>query len=1040
MTQPPKRFPLLRFLAAGLGVLLVGLVSNASAATAAKKAFDIPAGDAAATLKQFTAQAGEQLLYTMDAVKGVASNAVKGEMSPRQALDQMFAGTRLTVVQDRSNGALSVVRASDPNGERAAQAPTNAARPNRPSNDRDNNNGSASADPRETVELTPFVINEDQDTGYVATASLAGSRLNTSLRDTAASLSVLTSEFISDIGATSLEEAMAWSTNSQMQMQDNMTLASAADDVNSTFFNFAAFRVRGLPATNTRNYFGWDLPIDTYNTERVEEARGPNSILFGIGSAGGVVNTMTKRAQIGRNFRSATIGASSFGGYRGTVDVNQRVGSRLALRLNAVYDRTESSRNFVFSQKQLAALAATFKLTSKTVLRGEYETGRIRDNVATNQQATDQHGNWVRGGRTLITTPIATTQHTAFGVSRNAATTRMTLIGNSDTVVNMANQYTSNGDDFALEPGFVPYRVSAVGPGTLRQPHFDTVNLALDHQFGRNTFVELAYAHQQYNTLNMQLAGGRLFADPNANLPTGQPNPNAGRYYFEAESWAWDYALRSDNTRLSIAHELDVGKWGKYRLAALGEYEWRSPRTTQLFEVWDGAPYNASPENAANVVYRRQYVTLGDWDNFHLENPSAFGLARGLTDPSGRTLNSVWIPRNQNQVRDNPQKQRSILLATQARYFKERLVLGLGYRQDKLDTVTRPGRRVAGLFQPDYATNTFASYEGKTKTLGAVYHLTRNLSVFYNWSNNFGLPPTIFLVPDGRRASNPEGQGQDYGISASLFDGKLVARANYYKTDLVNGANSNYGGSSTAPDALGDSILDALAAQGFITTADANSRKVTNTGATFAQRVEGYEFNLTANPSKNWRVQANFSYTDGFVSDVAPEVQAWAATMIPYFKGFPQGTAVGNSTIGGLVRDWEEYNNGQLELIGLTLPGNRKYKVNLFATYSFSDGWIKGLRVGGGYKHQSKLPIGQYADKSLQYGPSLTDTNFMLGYRFARSPVEFIKRLNLQLNVLNALDADDAYVFRRSKTTPERIQRIRVREGRTWRMTASFDF
>src|SRR6186713_3223285 len=51
----------------------------------------------------------------------------------------------------------------------------------------------------ETIELTPFVIREDQDTGYVATSSLAGSRLNTSLRDTAASLSVLTKEFMDDI-------------------------------------------------------------------------------------------------------------------------------------------------------------------------------------------------------------------------------------------------------------------------------------------------------------------------------------------------------------------------------------------------------------------------------------------------------------------------------------------------------------------------------------------------------------------------------------------------------------------------------------------------------------------------------------------------------------------------------------------------------------------------------------------------------------------------------------------------------------------------
>jgi outer membrane receptor protein involved in Fe transport len=894
----------------------------------------------------------------------------------------------------------------------------------------------------EVLQLTPFSVTADADTGYIARDSLAGSRLNTALKDTPASLSVLTKEFLEDIGATTLEEAMAWSTNSQMQMQDTLTLASTADDVNSTFFNFPAFRVRGLPATNTKNYFSWELPSDIYNSERVEEARGPNSILFGIGSAGGVVNTMTKRATFGRDFRSATVGISSFGGYRGTVDVNERVSNRLAVRFNGVYDKTKSFRNFVFGKKQLAHFAATYKITDRTTLRGEYETGLIRDNVASNQQATDQYGNWVAGGSQLITTPIATTQHSAFGVSRMAATTRMTLIGNTDTLVNAANQYTTTGDDFAFPPHIVPYKVAVGGPGTLRRPHFDQVNLALEHQFGRSTFVELAYAHQQYNTWNQQLAGGRVFVDPNVNLPNGQPNPNAGRPYVEAESWAWDYALRSDITRLSVAQELDGGKWGKYRFAAMGEYEWRSPRTAQMFEVWDGAPYHATPENAANVVYRRQYVTFGDWDNFHLESPAGYGLVRGLTDPSGLVLNSTWVPRNPTALRDNPQKQKSVLLATQARFFKERLVLGLGYRLDKLDTVTRgTTRTAAGLHIEDYGNNTFASYEGKTKTLGAVYHLTPKFSVFYNMSDNFGLPPTIFLVPDGKRAGNPEGQGQDYGFAVSLFDGKLVARANYFKTDLVNGANSNYGGTATAPDALGDRILDALRDQGLISASDADSRRVTNTGATYAQLVEGYEFNLTANPTKNWRLQANFSYTDGYTSEVAPEVQAWAAEMIPYFKSFPQGTSAGNTTIGSLIRDWEEYNNGQLELVGLTLPGNRKYKTNIFTSYSFSEGFLKGLRIGGGYKHYSKLPIGQYADKSLQYGPSYGDTNLMVGYRFGRLPVEFIKRLNLQLNVTNPFEGDDdAYVFRRSKTSPERIQRIRVRDVRVWRLTASFDF
>ena len=90
--------------------VLAWLAPNASVADAALKSFDIPRGDAAVTLKQFASQAGVQLLYTMEAVRGVISHPVAGKIIPREALTRMFAGTDLTVVQDANNGALSLVK------------------------------------------------------------------------------------------------------------------------------------------------------------------------------------------------------------------------------------------------------------------------------------------------------------------------------------------------------------------------------------------------------------------------------------------------------------------------------------------------------------------------------------------------------------------------------------------------------------------------------------------------------------------------------------------------------------------------------------------------------------------------------------------------------------------------------------------------------------------------------------------------------------------------------------------------------------------
>jgi outer membrane receptor for ferric coprogen and ferric-rhodotorulic acid len=73
----------------------------------------------------------------------------------------------------------------------------------------------------EAIELSPFVVSDNQDTGYLASNTLAGSRLNTPLRDTAASISVLTSEFLSDVGAFDISEAMRYAVNVEYQVDDN---------------------------------------------------------------------------------------------------------------------------------------------------------------------------------------------------------------------------------------------------------------------------------------------------------------------------------------------------------------------------------------------------------------------------------------------------------------------------------------------------------------------------------------------------------------------------------------------------------------------------------------------------------------------------------------------------------------------------------------------------------------------------------------------------------------------------------------------------
>ena len=56
----------------------------------------------------------------------------------------------------------------------------------------------------ETIVLSPFQVTTDKDSGYGATNSISGSRVNTPIKDIPLPILVITDQFINDIGATTL--------------------------------------------------------------------------------------------------------------------------------------------------------------------------------------------------------------------------------------------------------------------------------------------------------------------------------------------------------------------------------------------------------------------------------------------------------------------------------------------------------------------------------------------------------------------------------------------------------------------------------------------------------------------------------------------------------------------------------------------------------------------------------------------------------------------------------------------------------------------
>ncbi|MGE5565846.1 MAG: TonB-dependent receptor domain-containing protein [Parcubacteria group bacterium] len=90
-----------------------------TAAYAQNRNFDVPAGDLQAALDTYAQQAGIQLLYKVDLVKGVPTRGAHGDLSSDQALAMLLSGTGLQV-RHHASGAVAIVDSSDPQSGSAA--------------------------------------------------------------------------------------------------------------------------------------------------------------------------------------------------------------------------------------------------------------------------------------------------------------------------------------------------------------------------------------------------------------------------------------------------------------------------------------------------------------------------------------------------------------------------------------------------------------------------------------------------------------------------------------------------------------------------------------------------------------------------------------------------------------------------------------------------------------------------------------------------------------------------------------------------------
>jgi outer membrane receptor protein involved in Fe transport len=451
--------------------------------------------------------------------------------------------------------------------------------------------------------LSPFVVEETQDRGYAATSTLAGTRLRTDLRDVGAAISVVTSQFLLDTGSTNARDVLVYTASTEaggfegnFSGVDTGNRFSSAESLLQSPQN--STRVRGLAGADlTRDFFLTNIPLDSYNTERVDISRGANAILFGLGSPAGIINNQLKSAQLGRNSWAFSSAIGRFGSHREVLDVNQAVvAGRLGVRFIALNKAEDYRQKPAFEDDRRAFVTAKWEprlvRDGLTQLQVSYEGGFTRSNrprptppqdgltawySVLNKAAVDPTnptavttnpllfahlgapGRWFGQIGAVFTDPATSAQ------GGNGVPPFMISRGGTPFVSWYAiGAYAAQGNNpnFFLNRQFAPpgqaytglwryqeirdpstfnfYDVLLDGPNKREESDFRALNATFRQTFLRDLVgFELAYDRQTFNRENFGVFGFdayTLFVDFNTKLVDGAPNPNFGRPYVASDS------------------------------------------------------------------------------------------------------------------------------------------------------------------------------------------------------------------------------------------------------------------------------------------------------------------------------------------------------------------------------------------------------------------------------------------------------------------------------------------------------------------------
>lgn len=631
----------------------------------------------------------------------------------------------------------------------------------------------------ETVQLSPFVISTERETGWSANDTLSATRTRQALKDVPVNIDAITSDFMEDLGLNTADEVTLFVAN---------VYAAPIMENDAGTDNFS-FRGLSQRFNVSRNYFRWYIPSDTYNVERIDFGKGSNSLIFGDVEPGGQGSVFTKRALM-RSFGTAFAQYGTHGAYRYQLDLNRKLREGLALRFNAVRRQEKTFQDASAYKLEGETLTLTWQPFRNTMIRiegerGDFENARGFAGITIREQSARSLG-FTNAGPWFTSDGVWFNQSTLPAADRSSANGpaggSLSLLEGGYVDVTMRNAAGAIVGTRRMN-GF-PKHYNLRGSFDRQARPFGTYSVTIEQRIGK-LGLEFAYNHQNQDGLrNDNFFSSTISLDVN------------GRPYIDTAGIDWKrFGNDVDAFRGTAVLPWQPFSWMKQLF--VGSLEYREDFTNNYRKaLYNVKRFENRIVTAVNQTNDRVRFRL------YLDDPQFY--SRALFDrftlgalPVSNDFEAKQLSFGNAAEGTEWRQAYAGAVSANGSYFKGRLQSLLGVRWDWNRTYEYKGTRTFGPYNEDipppsrgdalpgeYVENPNLHLFNTSYTTGLTYAITPDINVYGVYSDSFRWQDARTF--DLKVFGPIKGVTKEIGLKGGILNGRVTFTLGLFNIDREN--------------------------------------------------------------------------------------------------------------------------------------------------------------------------------------------------------------------------------------------------------------